>query len=65
MTFDLQRILESKRALRSGLAALPPAEKLRMLDRLRESALALRGATAKSTSRDDRVREGPEEYRTH
>jgi hypothetical protein len=43
MTFDLQKILESKRAHRQGLAALPIAEKLRMLDALRERALALRG----------------------
>jgi hypothetical protein len=36
MTFDLQDILKSKRALRRELAALPLAEKLRMLDALRD-----------------------------
>ena len=45
MSFDLQRILESKRALRRRLAARPVAEKLRMLDALRERALAIRGPT--------------------
>ena len=41
MSFDLQKILESKRALRRNLAARPVAEKLRMLDALRERALAI------------------------
>ena len=43
MTFDLQKILESKRALRRHLAARPLGEKLRMLDALRERELAIRG----------------------
>jgi hypothetical protein len=43
MRFDLQNIIESKRALRRKLAALPVAEKLRMLDALRERRLAIRG----------------------
>ena len=42
MSFDLQRILESKRALRRKLAARPVAEKLRLLDELRDRALAIR-----------------------
>jgi len=42
MSFDLQKILESKRSLRSKLAARPLAEKLRMLDTLRELELAIR-----------------------
>ena len=41
MSFDLQKILESKRAMRRNLAARPVAEKLRMLDALRERALAI------------------------
>ena len=44
MSFDLEKILESKRALRRNLAARPVAEKLRMLDALRERALAIRPA---------------------
>jgi len=44
MSFDLQAILKSKRALRRELAARPVAEKLRMLDALRERALAIRSA---------------------
>lgn len=42
MTFDLEKMLQSKRALRRELAARPLAEKLAMLDVLRESAFALR-----------------------
>jgi hypothetical protein len=42
MSIDLQEILKSKCALRRELAARPVAEKLRMLDALRERALAIR-----------------------
>lgn len=42
MTFDLTRILESKREFRRQLAARPIAEKLAMLDALRERELAIR-----------------------
>ena len=42
MTSDLRTILESKRLYRQRLAARPVAEKLRMLDALRERALILR-----------------------
>ena len=41
MTFDLQRIFESKRQFRRELAALPIEEKLRLLDALRERHLTL------------------------
>jgi hypothetical protein len=47
MSFDLQRILESKRGLRKRLAGLPLAEKMRMLDALRERSLTLRRAGAR------------------
>jgi hypothetical protein len=43
VSFDLQKIIEDKRALRRSLAARPIAEKLRMLDALRERELAIRG----------------------
>jgi hypothetical protein len=46
MISDLQAILESKRLYRQRLAARPIAEKLRMLDALRERALLLRPASA-------------------
>jgi hypothetical protein len=41
MTTPLQKILDSKRAMRRELAARPVAEKLRMLDamRVREDAI--------------------------
>ena len=44
MTFDLAKILQSKRAFRQRLAARPIEEKLAMLDALRERALALRSS---------------------
>ena len=61
MSFDLQKILESKRALRRDLAARPVAEKLRLLDALRERELAIRGRTIQSAS--GAVREGSAPYR--
>ena len=42
MTFDLAKILQSKREFRERLAARPIAEKLAMLDALRERELAIR-----------------------
>ena len=48
MTFDLTKIAESKRAYRQRLASLPIAEKLAMLDALRERALAIRSARGNS-----------------
>ena len=50
MSFDLQKILESKRALRRNLAARPVAEKLRLLDALREREFAIRGRAVRSDS---------------
>jgi hypothetical protein len=49
MSFDLQKILASKRALRRELTARPVAEKLRMLDALRERELAIRGRAVQSS----------------
>jgi len=40
---ELKRIIESKRAYRVRLGSLPIAEKLRMLDALRDRQLAIRG----------------------
>ncbi len=45
MSFDLQKVLESKRALRRDLASRPVAEKLRMLDAMRERELAIRSSS--------------------
>ena len=50
MSFDLQKMLASKRTLRRNLAARPVAEKLRMLDALRERELAIRGRPVHSDS---------------
>jgi len=61
MSFDLQKILESKRALRRNLAARPVAEKLRMLDALRERELAIRGGAVHPDS--SILREEPAPYR--
>lgn len=48
MTFDLAKILQSKREFRQHLAARPVAEKLAMLDALRERQLAIRESTTRS-----------------
>ena len=45
MSFDLEDMLQSKKAFREQLAARPIAEKLRMLDAMRERVLAIRNAT--------------------
>ena len=50
MTFDLQRLLDGKRAYRQTLANKPIAEKLRMLDALRERAITLQQAAHPSES---------------
>ena len=42
MTFNLTKILQSKRAFRQRLAARPIEEKLALLDAMRERTLALR-----------------------
>ena len=60
MSFDVQAILKSKRALRRELAALTVAEKLRMLDALRERALAIR--PAKPAPGADVLHEKPTPY---
>ena len=62
MSFDLQKILESKRALRRDLAARPMGEKLRLLDAMRERELAIRGLAMHSVSIT--VREESAPYRT-
>jgi len=58
----LTRILAGKRALREKLAHLPLAEKLRMLDDLRERTLAIRRAGTQSKSVPT-VRERSPKYR--
>jgi hypothetical protein len=60
MSFDLQKILESKRVLRRNLAARPVSEKLRMLDAMRERELAIRGKSVHPDS--NALREEPASY---
>jgi hypothetical protein len=62
VNLDLQKILESKRALRRKFAARPVAAKLRMLDALRERELAIRRNAAPPES--NCLREEPSPYRT-
>jgi len=50
MTFDLQKMLESKRAHCARLAAQPIGEKLRMLDALCERQRSIRGRATSSAS---------------
>jgi hypothetical protein len=58
MTFDLAKILKSKRDYRRQLAARPIAEKLAMLDALRERALAIR-QSPQPAARSKVPRKGP------
>ena len=44
MTPELRKIVKAKRAFRRRQAALPIAEKLRLLDQLRERELAIAAA---------------------
>jgi hypothetical protein len=46
LNFDLQKVVDSKAAYREKLSKLPVAEKMRMLDTLREESVALRKAGA-------------------
>jgi len=62
MTFDPAKILRHKREYRQKLAARPIAEKLAMLDALRERALAIRGA--RPASEASVLRESSLPYRT-
>ena len=59
MTSPLQKILESKRALRHELASRPIAEKLRMLDAMREREMAIRHSVR--TGREKTFGQQPEE----
>lgn len=61
MSFDLQRILDSKRALRRNLAARPLAEKLAKLEALRDRMCTIREAATQQNSAT--LRESPREYR--
>ena len=56
MEFDWNKVTESKKAYRRRLAALPIAEKLRLLDALRERAVAIRGVNYRQ------VQEQPPDY---
>ena len=50
MTPDLQRIFQSKLSYRQRLAERPIAEKLRMLDAMRERALLIRPSPEQTQS---------------
>ena len=63
MTFDLHKILASKRALRRNLAARPIGEKLRLLDALREREIAIRGHSVPPPPAIGTLHETPAAYR--
>ena len=60
MSFDFDEMLRSKQALRQRLTTLPIVEKLRLLDELRQRALAIRNAGAHGSNV---VREEPPTYK--
>jgi hypothetical protein len=55
---DWKKIEENKRSLGKRLAALPYAEKLRLLDRMRERNLAIRNAKEIKPMTEDRFSKG-------
>ncbi|MDP9292750.1 MAG: hypothetical protein M3O82_10370 [Verrucomicrobiota bacterium] len=59
MKRDLIPILESKRTFHRRVAARPIAEKLRMLDALRERTLAIRRASNSGLAKKPVVQETP------
>lgn len=62
MSFDLAKIMQSKREFRQRLAARPIEEKLAMLDALRDRELVIRAAPAKPQT--GLLREQPPVFRT-
>jgi hypothetical protein len=56
MTPSLQKILECKRALRHDLASRPIAEKLRMLEEMRERTIAIRAGGAETLRSSTRAK---------
>jgi hypothetical protein len=57
MKFGLHNIAESKGAFRKKLTARPIAEKLRMLDALRQRTLSIRRASRSGPAKKDVVQE--------
>ena len=53
MTFEMIEILRSKHEYRRQLAARPVAEKLRLLDQLRERSLAIAASRAQRMSDEE------------
>jgi hypothetical protein len=62
VSFDLQRLIESKRAYRQHLRRLPIGEKLRLLDVMRERELALRARRGSNSTGDNTVSESATSY---
>jgi len=50
MNFDIEQMVASKQAFRQRLANLPVAEKLRLLDAMRERAVIIRQATDRESN---------------
>jgi len=61
MNFDIEQMVTSKQAFRRRLANLPIAEKLRLLDAMRERAVIIREATDRESNA---VHEESTQYRT-
>jgi hypothetical protein len=57
MKLELHNIAESKGAFRKKLAVRPIAEKLRMLDALRQRTLSIRRASKSGPAKKDVVQE--------
>lgn len=60
MTFEMQEILRSKRALRERLTSLPIGEKLRMLDMLRDRCLEIAAVRARLRAGSAAIHRSPD-----
>jgi len=67
VSVDWQKVSESKQAYRRKLAALPIAEKLRLLDAMRERAVTIREATHREsiTVHEEPARYAARKEKTH
>jgi hypothetical protein len=67
MKFDINEMVKSKEAFRQRLAALPIAEKLRLLDAMRERAVTIREATHREsiTAHEEPARYAAQKEKTH
>ena len=58
MNASIQKMLESKRAVRKGIAALPFARKLELLEKLRDRSQFIASSTLRPAKRNGETEKG-------